>query len=321
MPADPTQPTSADPPARTGAPLFILLNPKAGAGDKDEVRDTVTGLLDAAGHPYELHTPAPGESVEAACRRVAAAARRAGGVLVPGGGDGTINAAVNAARAEGVSLGLLPLGTFNYLAREHAVPLELDQAVRTLMHGTPRSVAMGEVNGRLFFNNASFGLYTTLIHRREEAKRRFGRHRIVAALSLIAALMRGQRPFSIQIVTDQQLVSRRETSLVFVAANEFQLARLGLQETAERKGNGLAVVLLKPTHWLQRLRMLLRAALKQLDEDGRLDAFCAWEFDVHSRRAVIEVIVDGEARRLAQPLRFRAVRDAVTLIVPAPAPA
>lgn len=319
MPPDSPHPTTDAAPARTGAPLFILLNPGAGASDKDEVRETITRLLDAAAHPYELLQPETGESIEAAFRRVAKAAARAGGILVPAGGDGTINAGVNAARAENVPLGLLPLGTFNYLAREHGVPLELDEALRALMHGTPKPVAMGEVNGRLFFNNASFGLYTTLIHRREQAKKRFGRHRIVAALSLLSSLMRGQRPFSIRLVTDHE-VTQRETSLVFVGANQFQLERMGLKETAERKGDGLAVVLLRPSTWLHRARMLLRVALNQLEEDGRLDAFCAGEFDVHSRRRWIEVIVDGESRLLEQPLRFRAVLEAVTLVVPAPAP-
>ncbi|HUR41830.1 MAG TPA: diacylglycerol kinase family protein [Verrucomicrobiae bacterium] len=315
MSPDSPQPASPAAPARTGAPLFILLNPRAGSSDKDEARDTVTALLDAAQHPYELHAPEPGEDLEQACRRVAGLAARRGGVLVPAGGDGTINAAVNAARKQGVTLGLLPLGTFNYLAREHGIPLELDEAVRALMAGTPRPVAMGEVNGRLFFNNASFGLYTTLIHEREAAKERFGRHRIVAAAALIGSLLRGQPPFEIQIVTEGT-VARRRTSLVFVGANEFQLTRLGLRETAERKGDGLAVVVLKPTSLLQRVRMMLRAALKQLDEDGRLDAFCTREFDVHSRRARIEVIVDGEAIHLAQPLRFRTIPAAVELIVP-----
>ena len=161
MPADSPQPTSEAAPARTGAPLFILHNARAGSTDKDEARDTVTALLDAARHPYELHTPQPGESLEQAFRRVASLAARSGGVLVPAGGDGTVNAGVNAARAQGVTLGLLPLGTFNYLAREHGIPLELEDAVRALIAGTPKRVAMAEVNDRLFFNNASFGLYTS----------------------------------------------------------------------------------------------------------------------------------------------------------------
>jgi len=79
----------------------------------------------------------------------------------------------------------------------------------------------------------------------------------------------------------------------------------------------LAVTLLRPTRLRDRLRLLLRSALRQLDEDGRVQSFCAAEFEVRSLRRELGVVMDGETLRLRPPLRFRAVPDAVRLIVPA----
>lgn len=306
------------PDTRGPGALHVVMNLRAGAGDKDAARDAIAGVLTRAGRAHTFNAPRDGEALDALCDRVAGEAARDGGVLVAAGGDGTLNAVVNAARAREVPAGLVPLGTFNYLAREQGIPLDPAEAAQVLVAGQRRRVTMGEVNGRLFFNNASFGLYTTLIHDRERAKKRFGRHRLVAAISGIRAMLRGQRPFAIQVVADGT-VAPRYTSLVFVACNALQLEHLGLKAAADWAPEALAVALLPPTTVMQRLRLLLRTAMQQLEEESRLEVVAAQRFDVHSRRRVIEVVVDGETLRLPQPLRFRAVPHAVELLVPAAA--
>jgi len=67
-----------------------------------------------------------------------------------------------------VTLGIIPLGTFNYFAREHAIPTELDAAIQIIKQGHTKEVAVGLVQDRVFLNNASFGLYTKLIRQRED---------------------------------------------------------------------------------------------------------------------------------------------------------
>lgn len=309
MPADSTL-------TRERAPLFIGLNPRAGSGDKREARAAVAAVLGEQGHPYEIHEPARREPIDALMARLARAAAARGGVLVAAGGDGTTNAAANAARDAGVALGLLPMGTFNLLAREHGVSLEPAEAARVLAAGVTRPIALGELNGRLFFNHASFGMYTRLIRRRERAKQRFGRRRLVAALASVASLLERPTPFTIQTVTDG-VAALHVTTGVFVASNRYQLEQLGLEAAICKDAGALAVLMLRPTHAAQRLRLLLRTALRRLDEDEQLWSFCANDFEVRSRRPRVVIVVDGEAARLAPPLRFRSVPEALRLVVPA----
>jgi diacylglycerol kinase family enzyme len=47
-------------------------------------------------------------------------------------------------------LGVLPLGTFNHLAKDLEIPLDLDRAVDVIAAGHVREVDIGEVNGRVF---------------------------------------------------------------------------------------------------------------------------------------------------------------------------
>lgn len=295
-------------------PLVVVANPCSGSGDKREALDAAIGTFAAAGHPHDV-CELDGATADATCRRAAQRAAQLGGALVAAGGDGTVNTAANAAREAGVPLGLLPTGTFNLFAKELGIPSEPAAAAEVLMRGELRAVSMGELNGRLFFNNAGFGLYTEAIRRREQAKSRFGRYRAVAVAATVSTLLAGREPFTLHMVVDDKVTTVR-TSTVLVFSNPSQLEALGLKVQEYARAGALAVALLRPTRLRHRLRLLLRTALKQLDEDGRLQSFGALEFEVHSSRRVIEVAVDGETLRLQQPLRFRAVPDAVRLIVP-----
>lgn len=295
-------------------PLVIVANPRSGSGDKQAELEAATGVFTAAGHPHEV-IEFNGGSADETCEHAAKRAAEIGGAIVGAGGDGTVNAAANAARNAGVPLGLLPTGTFNYLARELGIPLEPAAAAEVLMRGEMRAVAMGELNGRLFFNNAGFGLYTEAIRRREAAKSRWGRYRIVGIATMIISVLAGRAPFAVKVVVGN-LSTTVHTSTVLVFSNSLQIEALGLKVQEQVRAGALAVALLRPTRLRDRLRLLLRSALKQLDEDGRVQSFGATEFEVHSARRFIDVIIDGEETPLPQPLRFRAVPDAVRLIAP-----
>jgi diacylglycerol kinase family enzyme len=302
---------------RMPLPLVIVANPRSGSGDKRAELEAATRVLGSAGHPHEVFELEDASTTP--CQRAARRAAQLRGALVAAGGDGTVNAAANAAREAGVPLGLLPMGTFNHFARGHGIPSDPAEAAGVLMTGAPRPVAMGELNGRLFFNNAGFGLYTEAIRRRERAKRRFGRFRAVAVAATLGTLLAGREPFTVHLVADDD-ASFVRTATVLVFCNPLQLETLGLDMAHCMRAGALTVALLRPTRLRHRLRLLLRSALNQLQEDGRVESFCVTEFEVRSARREIEVAIDGETVALRQPLRFRAVPDAVRLIVP-PAPA
>src|SRR5476649_731552 len=95
--------------------------------------------------------------------------------VVAGGGDGTINAVASVLAGSSVALGVLPLGTLNHFAKDLNIPLDLDQAIATIARGTTAQVDVGDVNGRIFVNNSSLGLYPHIVRARDQQQRRLGR--------------------------------------------------------------------------------------------------------------------------------------------------
>ena len=136
--------------------------------DKEEVRRRLAKIFEANGVSAEITLAESGVKVAELARE---AARGDWTVIVAGGGDGTINAVASAVVGSDKVLGVLPLGTLNHFARDLKIPNDLDLAARAIISGQTISVDVGEVNGRIFLNNSSLGLYPTIVLEREKKQR------------------------------------------------------------------------------------------------------------------------------------------------------
>jgi diacylglycerol kinase family enzyme len=168
---------------------------------------------------------AAGQEIDVTVRR-AAASRSAGGerqfdIVVIGGGDGTVSAASSVLAGSDLPLGILPLGNFNHFARDLGVPLKLDKAIETIARNHVTSVDVGEVNGRVFVNNSSLGIYPRLVAERDRHRRRGLARWAAAALASCRVLWRLPRPQVRALV--HGWTSERRTLCVFVGNNVYQL--------------------------------------------------------------------------------------------------
>src|SRR6266498_6171113 len=141
----------------------VIINAGSGFSDKEEVRRQLMAIFEAAGITSNISLATTGAEIVDLARE---AAHDDWTVIVAGGGDGTINAVASAVVGTDKILGVLPLGTLNHFAKDLKIPLDLKGAARILLSGHSSSVDAGEVNGRVFLNNSSLGLYPTIIRER-----------------------------------------------------------------------------------------------------------------------------------------------------------
>ncbi|GIZ53451.1 diacylglycerol/lipid kinase family protein [Noviherbaspirillum aridicola] len=311
-----TEPLVQSSPAQAAArDITVILNLGSGSASKQQLREQIEQALSAHAGSWRVIAVKRGSDIARIGAEAVEAARRNGGIVVAAGGDGTIGTIASLCCGSGVPLGIIPAGTFNYFARELNIPGDAAGAATLLMTGTPRRVAVGFVNDRLFLVNASFGLYSKVIRSREQDVSRFGRSRIVAVLSALGALLRGRHRYAVRISANGVEQVRR-TAMVFAGNSSLQLEKLALEIARCTEEDRLAVLVLRPASPLGMLRLLLRAALKTLDGDELLEAFCADAFEIETRRRYVDVVADGEIVRCRTPLRFRVERSALQVIVP-----
>ncbi len=98
-------------------------------------------------------TAGSGDGVGAVRAALAAGTDR----VVVWGGDGTLNEVAGALLDTGACLGVVPGGSGNGFARGLGLPLSMEAAVAVAMHGQPRDIDTGLVNGRSFLNLAGIG--------------------------------------------------------------------------------------------------------------------------------------------------------------------
>ena len=296
------------------APLIIVLNAGSGHDDKDQSESAIRAVLDAAGRTYEIVSPEPGAIATTLAERVARTGRT--GVLVAAGGDGTLNAVAGAALDAGWALGIVPLGTFNFYARDLGIPLEAGAATQVLVDGTTRAVAVGRINGHLFLNNASFGLYRQLLEDREEVKHRFGRYRLIAGIAALWTLWRHRRNYRLRLDIDGR-VEKWRTPMVFFGLNALQLEKLALQIATCAAEDRLAILAPPPLPRWRLLWLALKGAAHQLEEGRDIVCRCAtrvtMDWPGHHRA---RVAVDGESVECRLPLSVEVKPRALRVLVP-----
>lgn len=317
---------AAAPPARPGhAPFHILINPAAGARDHAAARQAVARALRSGGAEYEFVAMRKPRALEEQAAELAQRALRSGGSVVAAGGDGTLNGVVRGVLGSGCRFGVLPMGTFNYFSRNHGIPSELEAACQVLLQGRVRPVQVGTVNDRIFLVNASVGLYPRLLEEREQAKRQFGRSRLVALASAALFLLREHRRMRL-LLHCEGVIDDVETSTVFVGNNRLQLEQIGLVEAASVDRGLLAALYLRPVSSAALLGLALRGSLGRLGDDHNVTSFAFRELTLSlpprrgRRLPRIKVATDGETSRLQMPLRFGIAHSRLPLLCPAAPP-
>lgn len=298
-------------------PLFIVFNPGSGCQDKDEARRVIEEVLREAGCTWHF-IAVQGRDVPAACREAARRAAEAGGALVSVGGDGTLNAAAQAALEADCRLGVIAQGTFNLFAREHGLPLEVAEAARALVAAQPADVQVGTVNGQVFVVNASLGLYPKLLADREQAKRKLGRKRWVAALVGLKSFFQWRHKLILDAEIDGRPL-RLETASLFVGNNRLQLDTLLLgDDVVSRVTEGwLGAISAPPLGAGAKLRVLVDALLGRLDRAPQVDTFAFRSLTVSTRHARrLRVSVDGEVGWMQLPLRIAVAPRRLKVLLP-----
>jgi diacylglycerol kinase family enzyme len=302
-------PTSTAPARR----LHLIINAGSGLARHETFGDRARTYLQARGIQTHVDVARSGDELRDIVRRSAGDRRD---IVVAAGGDGTISAVAGAVIDTGQVLGVVPLGTFNYFAQRLGVPLDPERALGVIASGRIGTVTVGEVNGHIFLNNSSIGLYPTVLRQRESTYRRFGRGRALAYLSAAAALARPPAHMTLELDVDGTSLSR-QSPLLFVGTNPDQLEAFGLNGIECVNAGRLAMYITKPVGARRLWTLALGGLVNGFGDVPDLETLCGDDAIVTTRRSRVRVAIDGEIVRLRGPLRYRSRPDALRVLVPA----
>lgn len=294
---------------RAGGPprhAVLLCNPWSGGGKVERF-----GLVDLAA---ELGVEAVmldrGSDLEQLARDAVA---RGADCLGMAGGDGSQALVASIAVEAGIPFVCVSAGTRNHLALDLGLDREDPRrSMYAFRDAVERRIDYATVNGRLFVNNVSLGVYAEIVQQESYRDAKFETTKNL----LPEMLGRRAEPFDLQFTTpDGQKVDG--AIVVMVSNNPYVTSTV--PDAAERhrldKGE-LGVFAITTRTGGDAARLLAASALGQRRRSAFWHEFTASEFEVRSRSGTAFAGVDGEAVELPTPLRFRIHPLGLTLLVP-----
>jgi diacylglycerol kinase family enzyme len=288
------------------ARMAVFLNPRSGSAPE---REKLVRALDSARLRADVHDicdPRVGRSLEA----VSSAYH----MLIAAGGDGTVSAVASVAAATKKTLAVIPAGTANHFARDAGVPLDLDAAIELITSGAKRRIDVGVVNGRVFLNNASLGVYPRMVWERHKVRQRGVPRPFASTLAVIDTWLELRNVTATLSIDDHELV--RRTPIVVVGNGEYEVEGMRLGKRRTLNGGRLSLYVAPGLGRADAIAMPIRAMLGRLKSHEKFEVWTAASIGVRTAHLHVGVAIDGEIVRLDMPLQFRLKHDALEAVLP-----
>lgn len=291
----------------------VILNTGAGAGCSADRVSRLQEKFAGVGIQAQVRCVRGGEHIATEVRSAIAAGV---GAVVAAGGDGTVSAVAAGLVDSPACLGVLPMGTLNHFAKDLGIPVDEDAAIGVIASGRTRSVDAGEVNGRLFVNNSSLGLYPDIVRERNRRQGRLGHGKWRALIDASINAARRYPLLDVKIEVDGTILSR-STPFVFVGNNAYKMEGFEIGERDVLDGGQLSLYLTQRMGRFGLLKLAFMALMQRLQQARDFNAVAAREFTVHTRHRRVRVSADGEVMMMQTPLRYRIRPGALKVMVPA----
>jgi diacylglycerol kinase family enzyme len=237
---------------------------------------------------------------------------RGADVIGMAGGDGSQALVATVAARHQIPHVVIPAGTRNHFALD--LGLDRDDVVGALdafTDGVERRIDLAEVNGRVFVNNASLGVYAKVVQSDayRDAKLNTWTEMLPDLLGPDAP------PFDIECTLPDGCVLD-DAPLLLVSNNPYQLTHLAGAGTRVTIDSGELGVVAARVHSAADVARLVALQLAgQVERYPGLLSWSARELEVRSR-GPLEVGLDGEALVLDPPLRFASMPGALRVRLP-----
>jgi diacylglycerol kinase family enzyme len=282
----------------------LIMNLKSGGGKAE--RFHLAGECEKRG--IEAVVLRPGDDL---LELAETAIDRGADVIGMAGGDGSQALVATVASRRGVPHVCVPAGTRNHFALD----LGLDRgdvvgALDAFTDGVDRRIDLASVNGRVFVNNASLGLYAKVVQSPEYRDAKLS----TAAAMLPDLLGPDAQPLDLRFSGPD--ADYPTAQLILVSNDPYQLDQIGGLGTRDRLDGGvLGIVAARIDGAAQARRFVAMQAAGQVRRFPGWKEWSAHRFEVRSGGPV-EIGIDGEAMLMDPPLVFESLPGALTVRLP-----
>lgn len=292
-------------------PIEVIINGGSGSVEAEETKRELSELFEENGIEANIHLAQNGGEIVKLAKKLSNGEAE---IIVAGGGDGTISAVAEEVLKADKILGVLPLGTLNNFSKDLQIPQEIEEAVRVIAERRVKTIDVGEVNGRIFVNNSSIGLYPHIVKRREK-QQRLGYGKWRSAFWAALKMLKRSPFFAVRLETEKgtRIV---KTPFVFVGNNEYEMDFFHIGRRAKMDDGKLSVYFLHRSGRKGLFLLVLRTIFGRLRQTKDFKEIFVEEITIETRKKRVLVAFDGEVENLETPLRYKIHKQVLRVIVP-----
>jgi YegS/Rv2252/BmrU family lipid kinase len=290
---------------------FAVINPVAGPREGETVQEIVERTVRDRESDCEIYLTREGDDVREV---VEEALRKGARTILAAGGDGTVSAAASALIDKEAALAIIPSGTWNSLARNLDIPLDIGQAVDlALGEHDIRVIDMLEVEDKFFSLNVSVGIASMVLNTVErEEVRKLGR---LTYLYKGAMQFLGRPPFRFWVTTNGRTTTFRANELIVANCGVMGIKNLRLDPDIHMDDGKFNLCRIRAKTFWDYLALGFSMAAGQQKKDPRVNC---WEGGSEVRIESNERLpVQGDGEVLGYlPVTVRLRPRALSVIIP-----
>lgn len=194
--------------------IFLIINKYAGHGLGEKAVKSVVPFLKSQDYTVEYSfTNHPGHATELATK----ASADGFDLVVAVGGDGTVNEVAQGLIGTDTTMGIVPMGSGNGLARELGISMDMLKSARTLISGVNLQLDVCKLNDQRFLCTSGIGFDALIAHQMSKAASRG----FLKYVQLVVTESIFYKPLAIRMKIDGVTIEKPVFLITFANASQF----------------------------------------------------------------------------------------------------
>ena len=287
--------------------VCLIINPISGTESKKNIPEMVAAAYDQKKFDLVIRiTGYPGHATEIAQQAVKEQYR----YVLTAGGDGTVNEVARSLVNSDTSLGIIPFGSGNGLARELDIPMDAEKALEIILKGKSRTIDYGIANEQIFFCTCGFGFDAFISDKFAEEKKR-------GPLGYLRNILESAVDFKseeYELTHDEGTLTER--AFVLTCANASQYGNEAYIAPGASMDDGkMNVSILKPLNALEIPQTTLQLFTRNIDKNSKMTTLVTRKLTIKRSRAGL-MHVDGEPVESGREINVEIIQKGLKVVVP-----
>lgn len=285
--------------------IAFIINPIAGRKKHKDIKGLIIEKLDGSFDPHFLETEYAGHSAELVRSCLAKGITS----IVAVGGDGTVNEVARVVFEADATLGIIPCGSGNGLARTLKVPMKLEKAIACLSQSKNRRIDVGVINEHYFFCTCGVGF---------DAKigKKFAQQKTRGFITYLKTTIREYFKYSpkrYKLKIDGKKLKRK--AFLITVANAGQYGNNAyIAPNAQIDDGILEVCILKPFPLIKSIVLGARLFFRNFDRSRYLEVISGRTI-VFKKKKKMQFHIDGDPIKLQGPVKIDIIPAGLNVIV------